>query len=230
MTKTVYKINQSFRPMQRGRYRRRLLAAVVLLLVIGGAALAIYSDLRDADQNTGTPATGPTYHKAIAAAEVFKNSYFQFSDTAKWQFMPNDSTASKYTYINYIAKLPAHSVTVYVNQTPPVIELATTRVLPVSVVNGNSFTVGPISDTCGSLFKPGELKRVRPQAIAGTTMLCVPDSPQYTAEVGQIGADYNLNLKRADGTTARYVIIYRNLTANPEPGPFLRIMRTFQAL
>lgn len=230
MTKTVYKIDQPFRTVQRGRYRRRVVASVLLLLLMAAGAAAIFFDLRDADKNTGTPAIGPTFKKAIAPAEVFKNSYFQFSDSAKWQFMASDSTASKYTYINYVAKLPAHAVTVYINKTPPVNELATTRVLPVSLVNGNGFSVGTISDPCGGQFKPGDLKRVRPVSLAGATMLCVPDSPQYTAQVALTGGDYNLTLKRANGQTARYVIIYRNLTANPEPSPFLRIMRTFQAL
>jgi hypothetical protein len=230
MTKMIYRINQSFQTVQRGRYRRKLLTAALILLVIGAAGLAIYLDLSGADKNTGTPATGPTYNKAVAGAETFKSTYFQFSDTSKWVFMQADSTANKFTYIDYVAKLPAHAVTVYVNQTPPVIDLATTRVLPVKLINDNAFTVGDISEPCGQQFKAGEPKRVRPVTLGGTNMLCVPDSPQYTVEVGQTGGDYNLTLKRAGGSTARYVIIYRNLTATPDPGPFLRVMKTFQAL
>ena len=230
MTKTIYRINQPFQPVQRGRYRRRLLMAGLLLLAAGGVALAIYLDLLGADKTTGTPVTGPTYRQTVAGVETFKSSYFKFSDTSKWVFMPADSTANKFTYMNYVAKLPAHAMMVYVNITPASIDLATTRVLPVSIVNGNAFTVGAISEPCGQQYKPADPKRVRPVTLAGTTMLCVPDSPQYTAEVGQTGGDYNLTLKRADGTTARYIIIYHNLTAMPDPGPFLRIMKTFQAL
>lgn len=230
MTKTIYRIDQPFRPLPTGRYRRRLLTAALLLLIMTGVAAAVLYDLRGDKKTVGTPATGPVFHHTVAGEQTFQSTYFKFSDTTQWQFMKDQSTASKFTYINYVAKLPAHMVTVYVNQTPSSMDLATTRVLPVNISGGNAFTVGAMSDACGSLFKPGEPKRVRLLAIAGTTMSCVPDSPQYTAEVAQIGGDYNLSLKRANGSVARYVIIYHNLTAEPEPSPFLRIMKTFQAI
>jgi hypothetical protein len=213
-----------------GRYHRRLLAGILVVLIIAGAVAAVFYDLAHGGKTTGLPASGPTYHEKIAGAQVFKSTYFQFSDTDKWVLAADQSTANKFTYIDYVAKLPAHAVSVYVNQTPSSIDLATTRVLPVNLINGNAFQAQTISDPCGQQYKPTDPKRVKAIPLAGTTMLCVPDSPQYTAEVGQVGGDYNLTLKRANGTTARYIIVYHNLTATPDPGPFLRIMKTFQAI
>jgi hypothetical protein len=230
MPEPAYQINQPIQATHQRRYRRRSLLLTVILLVFGAVtAFVIYDFYHLKHQNNKKP-VGVTYEQQIAGPQTFTSSYFQFSDASKWVYAPNDSTANKLTYLLYASGLPAHSLTVYVNQTPLQDDLAVTRVLPVRLKNNNSFTIGSISVTCGSLYQPTDLKRVRTIALGGTSMLCVPDSPQFSVIVGQVGADYDLPLTRSGGEVAHYIIIYRNLTVDPDPTPFLRIMKTFKAL
>jgi hypothetical protein len=230
MARDIYHFNRSNREIHRRRYRRRsLLLAVVFIIFAIAAAVVIY-DVYHLGRATSKP-TGVTYRQTIAGPQTFRSAYFQFSDTAKWVYAPNNSTPTKLTYLLYGAGLPVHSLIVYVNQTPLQSDLAVTRVLPVQVKNGNALTLmGDISAPCSSLYGAADLKRIKTVSLSGTSFLCVPDSPQFSAVVGHVGADYHLNLKRADGETANYIIIYHNLSIDPDPAPFVRIMKTFQAL
>ena len=231
MAEPGYQINRPIHAAHRRRYHRRSLLLAIVLLVFGAiVAFVIYDFYHLKHQNNKQP-VGVTYRQNIAGPQTFTSSYFQFSDTSKWVYAPNDSTATKLTYLLYASGLPAHSLTVYVNQTPLQDDLAVTRVLPVQVKANNSFTLaGDISVACGSLYQPTDLKRIKTVSLSGTSLLCVPDSPQFSVVVGQVGRDYNLALKRSDGQTAQYIIIYRNLTVSPDPAPFVRIMKTFKAL
>ncbi|HEX4774692.1 MAG TPA: hypothetical protein VH234_04195 [Candidatus Saccharimonadales bacterium] len=230
MTKITYKINRSVDTVHQRRYRRRFRLASLLLGLIIAGVLVVFFDVGRQAQATNRP-IGNTLHSTIAGPQTFRSAYFQFMSSDQWLYAPNDSTPNKLTYLLYQDGVPAHSITVYVNQVPLQGDLAVTRVLPVQIVGGNSFTLtGDISDTCGSLYKSTDLKRIKPVTLSGTNILCVPDSPQFTVIVGQVGADYNLMLKRNNGTTARYIIIYRNLSVTPDPTPFTRLIKTFQAV
>lgn len=230
MAKSSYNVERSFHEVHRRRYRRwrRLLTvvAIVLLIVVGLVAYNWYG-LQHVGEKSGI---GADYQQQIDGPQVFRSSYFEFSDTEKWVYAPNDSTANKITYLLYESGVPAHSLTVYVNQTPLQYDLAVTRALPVQIKNGNTFSVGAISPLCNTVYKPTDPKVIRSASLSGTTILCVPDSPEYLVAVGQIGGDYNLTLTRSDGETANYIIIYHNLSIDPDPSPFLRIMKTFKAL
>jgi hypothetical protein len=230
MTQHIYRFGEPVMNRWQKRYRRRLMLAGGVLLILAVVVAAVIYDLIGAKNIIRPVSTGPTYESKVADPNVYKNDYFQFSDTAKWEFVAKESTANKFVYISYVAKLPTHMLTVFVNQTPLQNDLAVTRALPAKIVSGNALEVTEISDTCGKLYKPADLKRIRPQAISSTTILCVPDSPQFTVAVGQVGSDYNLILKRANGQTANYIILYRNLSANPEPTTLPRVLRNFQAV
>jgi hypothetical protein len=226
----IYHFNRSNRAKHRRRYRRRSSLLAIVFIIFAIAVVVVIYDIYRLNRATSKP-IGVTYQQTIAGPQTFRSSYFQFSDTAKWVYAPNDSTSTKLTYLLYAAGLPVHSLTVYVNQTPLQSDLAVTRVLPVQVKNGNAFTLaGDISAPCSSLYSATDLKRIKTVSLSGTSFLCVPDSPQFSAVVGQVGADYNLNLKRGDGETANYIVIYHNLSIDPDPAPFVRIMKTFQAL
>jgi hypothetical protein len=225
----LYKINQAVKNFPRRRYQRRLRRLVIALLLFMGVVGAVLYGLSRQTHNS-KPATGGLSHQNVAGPQTFRNQYFEFSDTNKWVYAPNDSTANKLTYLLYQQGLPVHSLTVYVNQTPLQNDLAVTRVLPVQIVGASSFSVGTMSDPCSSLYKPTDLKRIKLVSLSATSFLCVPDSPQYSAVIGQTGGDYNLSLKRSNGSTAHYIIIYRNLSVDPDPTAFLNIMKTFKAL
>jgi hypothetical protein len=230
MARSEYQINQPVHEVRHRRYRRwtRLLLFLLLVCVAAVAILAFY--LFHYQHAGDKSAIGANYSQKIAGPQTFKSSYFQFSDTSNWVYAPNDSTANKLTYLLYEAGVPAHSLTVYINQTPLQTDLAVTRALPVQIVNGNAFSVGSLSAPCSTAYAPAAPKVIKPVLIGGTSILCVPDSPEYLVAVGQQGGDYNLTLKRSDGETAQYIIIYHNLSIDPDPSPFLRIMQTFKAL
>ena len=230
MATPIYQFNHSNRIVHRRRYRRRSLLAAVVFLAFAIVVAAVIYDVYRLNRVHSQP-IGVTYRQNIAGPQTFRSAYFQFNDSAKWVYAPNDSTPTKLTYLLYGSGLPVHSLTVYVNQTPLQSDLAVTRVLPVQVKNGNAFTLaGDISAPCSSLYSATDLKRIKTVSLSGTSFLCVPDSPQFSAVVGQVGADYNLSLKRADGQAANYIVIYHNLSIDPDPSAFVRIMKTFQAL
>ncbi|HSW85437.1 MAG TPA: hypothetical protein VLF79_02375 [Candidatus Saccharimonadales bacterium] len=214
---------------KRRYHRKSLLAVTVFTSVIIVTTLISYDLYRIKHIHT-KQSPGVTIVSHIAGPQLFRSNYFQFTDSSKWVLAPSGNTATKTTYFLYEQGLPAHAVTVYLNQTPIQDDLATTHVLPVQIKDNNTFTTSNISVSCGSQYAPTDLKRIRLISISGTTMLCVPDSPQYSAEVGQVGGNYSLALKRTSNLVANYIIIYRNLTIDPNPAPFVRIMQTFQAL
>lgn len=229
MTEPAYQIDHPHRQLHRRHYRRRILPLLLLLFIILVTGIIFWRNL--SRQNRAEHAViGATSHRTIAGPQTFRSTYFQFSDTATWEYDKRDSTPTKFIYLSYVGGLPAHLVTVYVNQVPPDGDLATTRVLPVTIRGGNAFDVGKVSDLCNTQYMAGAPKLIRLVSISGTNMLCVPDSPQYTLAVGQVGGDYHLTLRRQDGQAAQYIILYHNLTVTPSPTDFLRIMKTFQAL
>lgn len=230
MTKTYYRLNRPFHLLNLRRYRRRALVAVIALVIVVTIAILIASDINRLRHkpNRAAVVTGGS-HK-IAGPEIFKTLYFQFSDVAKWKLIASESTASKFTYQLYVSGLPAHSFSVYINQVPIQDQLAATNALPVTIRSGNALEVGELSDNCGKLYKPTDLKQIKMVSLSGTSILCVPDSPQQAIAVAQAGGDYNLKLQRQNGQTANYVILYRNLSITPDPAPFERIMSTFKAL
>lgn len=225
-----YRSDTPYQLPHRRRYhhwRRLALMAAAALLAATGYFLY---DLQRLRPQAGQRPVGAAVERQIAGPKVFTTPYFRFSDSAKWELSAADTTATKFTYLLQVSGVPAHSVTVYINQTPNQDDLATNRVLPVQVAGNRLTPTGGISDNCGRLYAPGDPKRIKAVSLAGTTLLCVPDTAQYLVAVGQVGGDYRLRLKRANGETATYIILYHNLSIMPEPAPFERLVKTFQAL
>jgi hypothetical protein len=230
MTKPTYQISRPFHLAHRRRYRRYSLLMTFIFLLLGIVVGVVIFNIYHLKDQPFKRSVGATFTQVIAGAQTFRSTYFEFSDTSKWVFAPNDSTANLFTYLLYADGVPAYSLSVYVNQTPVQYNLATTYVLPVQIKNNNSFIEGNISAPCNSVYQPSYLEHIRLVSLSGTDMLCVPDSPQYSVQVGQIGGNYNLMLKRSNGQVLDYIIVYHDLSVNPDPSPLLRIMNTFQAI
>ncbi|MFI5271224.1 MAG: hypothetical protein ACHQT9_04225 [Candidatus Saccharimonadales bacterium] len=230
MSHPDYIIDKPVKTKRQKRYRRvSYVFALVLLIFIIIVGVIIY-DILHLKGSSSKKSVGAEIHQTIAGPQTFKSAYFQFSDNAKWVFAPNDSKPNKFVYLSYVGGVPVHSLSVYINTTPIQSDLATTNVLPVQIKNDNSFVESSLSANCNTVYVPSDLKHIKTKSISGTSMLCVPDSPQLSVMVGQIGGDYNLILKRENGQTARYIIVYHNLSIDPDPATFIRIMSTFQSL
>ncbi len=230
MAKQIYQVDRSVYAAQRRRYRRRVRLATIAILAVVLAAAAVAYNLYGPPHTSGKSAAGPTYTQRIAGPQLFRSSYFEFSDSSTWVYTSYDSTATMLTYLLYESGVPAHSLTVYINQTPTQDDLAVNHVLPVQIKNGNSFTVGSVSPACDSQDPNASSESIHTMTLSGSSIICRPDSPQFSMVVGQVGGNYNLSLRRSDGKMANYIIVYHNLTVNPDPAPFVRIMQSFQTL
>jgi hypothetical protein len=106
--------------------------------------------------------------------------------------------------------------------------LAVPRVLPVRVVNNNSFNITNVSGACGNQYAPGELHKVKEVTVDGARVLCDPDSPQYYVVLAEINGDYRLKLQRPDGTPIQFIIIYKDLGLAPVPDSLLNVASSFR--
>lgn len=213
------------------RYKRRvrLIVGLLFVLLIAGS-VGVYYIYKSRTKDTGK-IIGASSVQHIAGPELYKTSYFEFSASERWVLSSTDSTANKFTYLLYLGGVVSQTLTIYVNQTPIPDYLGVTMVLPVNIKDADALTVaGPISQPCGNLYGPTELKQVKTISIEGTSIVCVPESEEFTVVVGQLGGNYQLRLKRANGQLANYIIIYDNVSVGPDPSPFLQLLPTFQAI
>lgn len=209
------------------RLRRRLIVLFTLLLMAPAAYVAV-----DLTRNQAAkPQTSATENIEISdKINTFQTDYFSFKDTGKWVLNKPESTSRKFVYNKFRGVQPQHQLTIYVNEEPIPLYLAASRVLPVRIVNDNALDITNVYGPCGSIYKPGELHKVRVVTIEGANMLCDPDTPQYSVVLAEVNGNWQIDLQRHDGTQAKYVITYRDQTLNPGPGSILRIAESFKAL
>lgn len=216
---------------QKNNYRRAKFVKRVVLLLIPCAIFALgYGIYKFYIVPAGTtkPVTGiPTVSTGVAGVRSFRSPYFEFEDSASWEAYDQNSSPTKFIYYARNGSLSEQELTVYINQTPP--NLAVARALPVKIVNGNAFDVGAISEPCGTAYKPGDLHRVKPLTFSGTTFPCDPETPQFSVILSEVGKTNLLSLKRADDSTATYIIVYRDLRYTPNSASILRIAKSFKS-
>lgn len=160
--------------------------------------------------------------------KTFYNDYFQFQDTGQWIIDKNNSTPTKFVYHKFRKNVLEHEMMVYINQVPIPLYLEVPKVLPVRIVNNNAFQVTSVSDPCVSKYAKGELHKVKEVTINGATMLCDPDSPQFSVVISEINGDYRLHLKRPNGAPIQFVITYKDLGLAPLPDSLLNVASSFQ--
>jgi hypothetical protein len=213
-------------------FRRRFKVLAIFILIVGIIASVFVYDFYKKDMPPQAPLSKTTIKKITFDDKGFSTPYFKFKDKEVWQFIPNQSTKNKYVFQKFLpnSELVQHQLTVYINNTPPPLELASSRVLPVEL-NSSDKGMKPssVSEHCGKAYKPNELHKVMNRLIDNTTILCDPDQGQFRVVLAKLGGDYNLKLKRADGTTANYIIIYQNQKLEPDTDTVMQIANTFQS-
>jgi hypothetical protein len=218
-------------PGESFRRRFKILAVFGIVAVIG-LGIFLY-DFYNKKQNPQSPTSKTTVKQVTFENKTFSTPYFSFKDSEDWKLIPNQSTGNKFVFQKYLANsdLVQHQLMVYVNNTPPALDLASSRVLPVELNSGNtSFIPKEVSDHCGKTYKPGELHRVLPKQVEGSTFLCDPEQGQFRVIIAKEGGDYNLKLKRTDGIVANYIIIYQNQKIDPDTETIMHIASSFQSL
>jgi hypothetical protein len=218
-------------PAENFKFRFKLLL-VVAAIVLVGSGLFLY----DLVINSSTPLTPktPTTVKSVAFdTKFFSSPYFRFTDSGSWELIKSQSTNNKFVFQKFLpnSSLVQHQLIIYINSTPPPLELSSSRVLPVSINDEiNGFKPAGVSDHCGKLYGANELHKVQLRQISGTTMLCDPDQGQVRVILAKTGGDYNLKLKRSDGSFANYIIIYQNQKLDPDTTTVEQIASSFQSI
>ena len=223
-----YQYQKRLRRSRYAEFRRLALGSLGLALLAGGLAFYIYGGLRGLPSKPKVSALQDT--QISSPMTTFTSPYFQFQDTGKWVFDKADSTPNKFIYTKYNGQEIEHQLIIYVNQVPIPLDLATPRVLPVRIVNDNSFEVTGVSDPCSNQYAPGEPHRVEELAINGADMLCDPDNSQYFVVVSQIGGNYQLPLKRANGAAIQLVITYKDVGLDAQPDSLMNIASSFKTI
>jgi hypothetical protein len=95
MAKPYYRFNQVNN--HKRFYHVANLVFVVVLVAIAVTILLVVSNLSKLSDSTSKSAKGATIRQSFAGPQTFKSAYFEFSDTNKWMFAPNDSTSNKIT-------------------------------------------------------------------------------------------------------------------------------------
>ena len=209
------------------RLRSRFVALFILILVVA-AAIVVADSLRS---DNPQPQTSATQNVEISDnVNTFRTDYFSFKDTGKWVLNKQESTATKFVYFKFRGVQPQHQLVIYVNEDPIPLYLSASRVLPVRIVNNNTLDVTNVYGPCGSVYESGELHKVKTIIIEGASILCDPDTPQYSVMLAEVNGNWQIDLHRRNGTPAKYVITYRDQTLSPGPESILRIADSFKSL
>jgi hypothetical protein len=217
------------RPVKRSHYsnfRRQMFITFIFLAAFAIVGYFIYTGLH---RQSVKPATSTVENTEITGNKVTTfNDYFEFQDSAAWVLDKNNSTANKFVYHLFRKSVLEHEMIVYINQVPIPLYLATPRVLPVRIINNNSFQATDVSSPCGTTYAKGELHKVKEVSINNATMLCDPDNTQYYVVLSEINGDYRLQLKRPNGTPIQFVITYKDNGLDPQPDSILNVANSFK--
>jgi hypothetical protein len=210
--------------------RRYLYWILALVFIVGALAGVALYDLYHSNSSE-QPISSITNRVIAGNTEVFKTPYFKFQDGGKWVLSGKETKpASQYVYYKYNGLNIEHRLSIYINQVPPPLYLASSRAISVYKVNDNSFDIANISGPCAIAYGQGELHKVKEVSISQTRILCDPDTPQYTYLVGEVDGDYRLKLKSGSGAPIQIVISYRDMALDPNHNTIKNVVSSFEVL
>ena len=222
----AYYYKKAIRRPRYAKYRTRLYIGIIFIVLLVAAAVYVWLDLRT---NKPQPSAFSKVQSVVVGNQLntFKSPYFTFQDTGKWD-LDSQSTPSKFIYTKFLNLVPQYQLTIYVNEVPIPLDLATNRSVPVRIVNGDSFDVTTVSYDCSRYIDSANAARLQQVTVNGAGMLCDPDSSQYKVQVSQVTGDYRLPLHRADGTPLQLIIIYYDETGAGDPNKLISLLNTFK--
>lgn len=162
--------------------------------------------------------------------KTFTTPYFKLQTDQNWQPVAQESTGHHYVYRAFKGKLVERDLTVYVNELPP--RLMLTYVLPATPL-GNHLQTTEVSQHCRASLPPSYLKTSNnptTTTIGGVSFTCQTDGTGTTIGSGVKGGSYQANLRRTDGSTANYFLLYHDLAFTPRPQLFKAIVDSFKSL
>ncbi len=208
--------------------KRSYLILLSIVLIVALAALLVYIDnfIRNRGNTKEETTSEVTTSYFAPTTKIFRTEYFQFQANKSWSEAANETTSGKYVYRSMRGSLIEHEVIIYVNREPD--KLPVTHVLPVNLkVKRSELLPITISEHCGKEL-PTSQKVDGPITLDEVTFLCSPNDSRYTAMVGVVGGGTDLVLSRPNGSEAKYVIYYSNVTATADASQLVQIASTFQ--
>lgn len=207
------------------RRNRRLagfvgMALVISLIIVGVNLYSRYEHLNRTSystiNNTAVPLTG------------YINPYFMFKDSAKWVQDKSQANASEVVYYQYVNGEAIRQLAVYINKVPTATQLASTRVLPVKVFNGDSLQAGSLSGNCdqGNTKMQQSVKEV---SFAGITMVCDPSSTDYSVVLGEQGGSYELHMVKSKNPQ-QLIVLYKDFSGHPDAQTIINIANSFKVI
>lgn len=211
--------------------RKWLVVACLLILLIGSGVWYVYQNTKQANKNDSGVTSGVQTQIISDNSIIYTTAYFKFQDTgAKWVREPDQhNNPNIFIYDKFSGQTLLGEMIFYINQEANTLN-GFTRVLPVRLVNDNSFEVTGVSDPCVSQYAPNEAKFPKTIKFNGALMKCNPTTGLYTVIVSQIGGDYHLRLERSNGSPIQFEITLSLNGLDPSTVNFREIINSFQAL
>ena len=180
-----------------------------------------------------SPVTGRTVDRGyFDPYSTIKTEWFSFRVEKTWQEVPDITVKDKvYYYREMQGANPQGLLAVHVNGSYPVVsESYYSNAVPVKLSDDvSSLFPDDLLPHCDTVNNP-KVTVNHTTTQGDTTFTCWAGTPLLYAVAGEIGGNEKLMLKRTDGTTAQYVITYRNLAFSPNPNTFTNVLSTFKSL
>lgn len=205
---------------------RRLVGALIILALITAAVIGIDSLIQDQESSVPSQSTLAQTATYSPQVNIFRTPYFQFQTGGTWSEVANQTNPNTYIYRSLRGALIEHELTIYVNR--PEENIGATYVLPVNTTSSGELLPLQVSEHCSKAVAGQANSGPQVVTVERVRLYCLADSTHYTVVVGTVDGTPNLVLSRPDGSTARYNIEYRNLTASPEVTHLYQIVDSFQ--
>lgn len=220
-----YRVSQH---RQRRHLRRIYVFFIIIAVIIGLIVLAIRLDsfLQNRLNTDDSTTSGRTSAYFASSNKIFTTDYFQFQAPKNWAEIPSESTDEKFVYRGMNKSIVEDELIIYINHIPG--NLTATRLLPVKkVAGGKELSPGDIAGHCNKASKSHNIDE-KVVDFKGVSINCDIDNTQFNVLVGLSGGSTLMELKRPDGSSVNYSILYRNVEAVPDASDLIQIVQSFQ--
>jgi hypothetical protein len=177
------------------------------------------------------PVTGRTIDKGFFDPfTTIETDWFSFRVEKTWVAVPEITIEGKqYFYREMQGANPQGLLGIFINTRPIGSEDFYTRVVPVTLASDTT-TVDALAmqPHCDTATKE-KFTQNHPATQADAAFTCWAGGAVLYAVASEIRGDDNLSMRRRDGSTATYVITYRNLAFIPNETTFSRVLNTFSS-
>jgi hypothetical protein len=178
-----------------------------------------------------TPITGKTFDRGYYNPYItFETDWFMFRTDKNWEEVDELTTPDQvYTYRQKVGANPQGLLRIYVAGTDAAAhENFYTFVQPVALSeDGKTFDVRLLQEDCDAAVPKGNVTNSVRVSQGDTSFNCWIGGSVFYAVVGQVGGNERVKMKRTDGSSAEYIITYRNLAFTASESTLGTVLKTF---